>query len=124
MKKADELRSYNAEIYVLVRRRGRYHEYSSADIAKWPSTRPQVVILPCSDHGIRLTVVKAQSYPLPVRKSPGDFHKWGTKEKHTETHKELFKADKHSGYDGSSTPDFRSSTDIIIHANNAIYEDI
>ena len=123
MKKANELRSYDAEIYVLVRRRGRYHEYSSADIAEWPPTRPQVVILPCSDHGMGLTVIEAQSYPLPVRKSPGDFHEWGTKEKHTETHRELFEAYGHSGYDGSSTPDSRSSTDTIIHADNAIYED-
>jgi hypothetical protein len=117
MKKADELRSYDAEIYVLVRRRGRYHEYSSADITEWPPTRPQVVILPCSDHGIGLTVIEAQSYPLPVRKSPGDF------QKHTETHRKLFEADGHSGYVGSFTPDSSSSTDTIIHADNAIYED-
>jgi hypothetical protein len=68
MKKADELRSYHAEIYVLVRRRRRYHEYSSADTTEWPPTRPQVVILPCSDHGMGLTVVEAQSYPLPSAK--------------------------------------------------------
>jgi hypothetical protein len=68
-------------------------------------------------------MVEAQSYPLPVRKSPRDFHEWGTKEKHTETHKELSEADGHSDYDGSSTPDSRSSTDTIIHADNAIYED-
>ena len=83
------------------------------DIAEWPPTRPQVVILPYSNHGMGLTMVKAQSYPLPVRKF----------EKHTETHRELFEADGHSGYDGSSTPDSRSSTDTIIHADNAIYED-
>ena len=55
-----------------------------------------------------------------MRKSPGDFREWGTKEKHTETYRELFEADGHSGYDGSSTPDSRSSTITIIHADNVV----
>lgn len=32
-----------------------------------------------SDHSFGLTVFEAQSYPLPVRKSPADFHGRGTK---------------------------------------------
>ena len=52
-----------------------------------------------------------------MRKSPGDFHGWGTKEKHTKTHRESFEADGHGGCDGSSTPDSGSSTDTIIVAD-------
>jgi len=52
MKKADESRCYNAEVFVLVQRHDRCHEYPSAATAEWPSTRAQAVGLACFEHGV------------------------------------------------------------------------
>ena len=41
--RAHELRQYDAEVYVLVRRNGRITEYSSSDSARWPLNPAQVV---------------------------------------------------------------------------------
>jgi hypothetical protein len=41
--KANILRLYGADVYIVVRRRGKYHEYSSSDEARWPPTKAQIV---------------------------------------------------------------------------------
>jgi hypothetical protein len=52
-----------------------------------------------SDHGIGLTVFEAQSYPLPVRKSPADFHGRWTKANDMEGTQGLFEGGHSSATD-------------------------
>ena len=45
IKKASRLRIWGADVYLVVRYHGRYHEYSSLTDPAWPPTRDQVVSL-------------------------------------------------------------------------------
>jgi hypothetical protein len=44
-KKANALCIWGADVYLVVRYHGRYHEYSSLDDPAWPPKRDQVVSL-------------------------------------------------------------------------------
>lgn len=48
---------YDADVYILVRRRHRYYEYCSLDVPTWPVQKAELTT----------------TYPLPVRKSSADF---------------------------------------------------
>ena len=43
-RKANNLRRYGADVYLLVRRHGRFHEDNSSKIATWPLTTTQLVL--------------------------------------------------------------------------------
>lgn len=45
IKKASRLPIWGADVYLVIRYSGRYHEYSSLNDPEWPPTRAQVVSL-------------------------------------------------------------------------------
>ncbi|KAI9774178.1 MAG: hypothetical protein M1839_001880 [Geoglossum umbratile] len=66
LKKGDELRLLcGADVFILLRRKGRYYTYKSTDQPSWPPTLEKI----------------DQSYPPPVKKTPIEFDQ-GLKSEH------------------------------------------
>jgi len=66
---------YQADVYVMVRRRGQYFEYTSKDSPSWPTPAVEVVgaARTIVSSPRLLTMRKSKDYPLPIRKRPADF---------------------------------------------------
>lgn len=58
MDRCDKIRgTYGADVYVLIRRSGKFLEYTSNHQTSWPPTRDEV----------------SRSYPLPTTRTPEDY---------------------------------------------------
>src|SRR5437762_9682502 len=77
LKKGDELRLLcGADVFILLRRKGRYYTYKSTDQPSWPPTLEQIVRTVGTCFYIIYQIPKHmqdQSYPLPVKKTPIEF---------------------------------------------------
>jgi len=75
LKKGNDLKKLcGAEIYVLLKYRGKYYAYTSTSDNSWPPTPEQIV----SFHSISTKIDnerlrKEQSYPLPDVKTPAHY---------------------------------------------------
>src|SRR5271170_6603494 len=72
--KANVLRLYGADMYIVVRRRNKITEYSSSSTdAHWPPSRTQIVSLASQYNHTSGSPLSGSGVSLPGRKSPADF---------------------------------------------------
>jgi hypothetical protein len=69
--KCDDLRQYQADVFLFVRRNGKSYTYNSCS-GRWVPTEEEIVSTTRTESLIGLTAVKDKFYPPPIRKSPAD----------------------------------------------------
>lgn len=72
--KADELRrDCDSDVYIVVRKEGRYYTYSSTSVpvGSWPPTEREIVSDAFSSSRTSyLTLIQSETYPMPQRFDP------------------------------------------------------
>ena len=74
-KKANRLwEKYDAEMYMVARRNGRYYIFTSAERPAWPPDQETLVRLPCRSHtSVTDFAQQDRYYPVPIVKKPSSF---------------------------------------------------
>jgi len=76
MHRGDEMsRRYGADIYIVLRCKGRYYDYCSTQDTSFPTPPIELVRRPEPEACPLLTLKQEKTYPLPVRRTPASFER-------------------------------------------------